>query len=120
MSAATDRPTIDPVALEDIRQALDAAAIRRLAEIYAGTARQLCARIRAAHSDGLVEEMKRAAHSLKGGSQQICAMLVAECARAIEDACETGRPHDAAVMIAELPYLIDRTLVELRVLVAAP
>jgi chemotaxis protein histidine kinase CheA len=120
MPAVTDLPTIDRTALEDIRQALDSAAVRRLADIYADTARQLCAQIRAAQSHGRINEMKHAAHSLKGGSQQMCAMLVAESARAIEEACNAGRPQDVAATVGELAGLLDRTLLELRTLVAAP
>lgn len=120
MPIITAAPTVDRVALEDIRQALDTAALVRLAKIYADTAPDLCARIHAAQRGGHVTEMLHAAHSLKGGSLQICATRIAEAAAAIEIACLEGRAHDVAAHVVALSEALAATLRDLTAAAETP
>lgn len=63
-------------------------------------------------SDG--EELKRAAHALKGSARNLGAELLAACAERIEVCAREARLHQAAPHLAELPELADRTEAALR------
>jgi HPt (histidine-containing phosphotransfer) domain-containing protein len=80
----------------------------RLADLFAETAPELLASLRAAHDTGDEEALRRAAHKLKGSCQNMGATFMATLAAAVE------RDEDTETAVARLEAAFEPTRDALR------
>jgi CheY-like chemotaxis protein/HPt (histidine-containing phosphotransfer) domain-containing protein len=96
-----ERPPID---LERLREfsAYDEAAMRELGNLYIEQTGQQIAKLRAAHREGNLEEVRRLAHSCAGGSFTCGMTPIGETFRLIESLAGEGRVGRLAAPMASI------------------
>jgi len=94
----SEAPILDAAVLDDLIDHIGEDAVRGIVELFVAECRDLAGAIAAAATP---QAAGRAAHSLKSSAGQLGASALAEAARAIETAAETGSPR-LPVLVAVL------------------
>jgi PAS domain S-box-containing protein len=104
---------IDSVALDRLRQALGEAAMSELIGTFLREAPQLLATMRSAVEQGDIEDVRRAAHTLKSNAATFGAAELSEVARALEREAHEGARDRALELVDGADRLFDDVLVAL-------
>jgi len=100
-----ETPIFDPEQLKNFEvpgKPGDNSFLKRMLSLYLARVPELLAEIRQAASEARLEDLHRAAHSLKSNCAMVGAMRMAEVARQLEFAAADKRPKDFAPLIEAL------------------
>ncbi|MCB4455977.1 response regulator [Leisingera sp. McT4-56] len=118
--AVPDAPAdVQPVDWQDALGRLgDEGLLREMAELFLSQAPQLAADIETARRNGNAEDLRRAAHTLKGSAAVVGATQVAEAARRLENVGRDGQLDEAPPVQRDLEAELERCRAALRDILA--
>jgi CheY-like chemotaxis protein len=97
--------TIDPSALDGIREDLGSAAVRKVIAEFLRSSPPLIAKLREAATRGDASAIRALAHSMKGTSATLGAVALSHGCAELEDLTRSGSVADAAARVAAIETL---------------
>lgn len=119
MSAA---PVLDPAVLASLRQLSvpgEPDVLTDVLKLFLAEVPPRMTRLRNAWSSGNIEEMQRAAHSLKGSAGNIGAQGMFDVCRQLDGLGRSGNLEAASTLVDALDVEFDKVQAEIRRLIAA-
>ena len=105
---------LDHAILDELREAVGAAAFEGLIDTFIEESRTRIAAIKAAMADDDAKALQRQAHALKGSAGNFGAARLRDAASSVEAACESGDVDRAHDLSQSIPQLADAATFALR------
>jgi HPt (histidine-containing phosphotransfer) domain-containing protein len=114
--AAADQPALDPTVLAELTELMsgDAAALEDLFATFLSDAGGCLASMRQARAAGDAAGLRRAAHTLKGGSSAIGAAVLASLCQGLDTSAATVAASGAEDQLADIEREIERVRADIQ------
>ncbi len=112
-------PTLETDQLGALLEAAGADGLNEIMEAFWRSTEELMSAVRAQSAAGDFENAAKTAHALKGSASNIGASLLADLARAMENACRSSDNAQLEATISEADGAVDVTKTAIDALIAA-